>query len=190
MHWYGLKAPNKVISFNSGTQHVTQIEQGLYLDELEIGNVDETLIGVLKKGQLFILAFANKLILFSEGGEKIESIEAHHDLPVPILKVGYDQNKICLRSEKDYYFDLDALSFQAIENPIAPKWSDSAVMPKHLKDKLFENFQGHISLQKLILDLHSGKVLGALSVYFLDLVGIACLILTTSGLWLYFKRNG
>jgi len=40
-----------------------------------------------------------------------------------------------------------------------------------------------------LLDLHSGRVLGASGIYLMDLAAVAMLLLAASGAWLWFQRR-
>jgi len=63
-------------------------------------------------------------------------------------------------------------------------------LPKPLQKKLKEQSSGpSISLETLILDLHSGRFFGQFGVLFIDLIGLLVCILSITGLIAWMKRR-
>ena len=66
----------------------------------------------------------------------------------------------------------------------------AAPLPKTLQQKLREQSAGpSISLETLILDLHSGRFFGQFGVLFIDLIGLLVCILSITGLIAWMKRR-
>jgi uncharacterized iron-regulated membrane protein len=55
---------------------------------------------------------------------------------------------------------------------------------------LLESFRGRgLTLERLILDLHSGRIFGAYGIYVMDAAAIVLLWLSGSGLWVWWRRQ-
>ena len=69
-------------------------------------------------------------------------------------------------------------------------WSGSDKLPGNLERTLIRKYRGKgLSLEKLLLDLHSGRIFGGAGVYLIDLSAIIFIILAVSGWWLWLKRR-
>ncbi|MCB0333679.1 MAG: PepSY domain-containing protein, partial [Bdellovibrionales bacterium] len=60
--------------------------------------------------------------------------------------------------------------------------------PAALLSRILQDWRGQgIHLERILLDLHTGRIFGSLGSYLLDLVGIATLILLYSGISLWWR---
>ena len=63
-------------------------------------------------------------------------------------------------------------------------------LPKRLQKDLAEQLSGpSISLETVILDLHSGRFFGQFGVLFVDLIGLLVCILSITGLMAWLKHR-
>jgi hypothetical protein len=61
-------------------------------------------------------------------------------------------------------------------------------MPKDLHDKLMILYRGKgLPLERVILDIHSGRILGQAGVLLIDFMAILFLLLAMSGVWMWVK---
>ena len=55
--------------------------------------------------------------------------------------------------------------------------------PSSITENIMQNFQGDgVSLYKIILDIHSGRIMGSLGSYIMDLAAISLIFLCITGL--------
>ena len=90
--------------------------------------------------------------------------------------------------------DADLLNWQQTEESItAPLWSSSEPTPDKLQQSITHKYRGEgLSLERVLLDLHSGRIFGTIGVLVYDLLALALGFLSISGLilWLRSRRNG
>ena len=61
-------------------------------------------------------------------------------------------------------------------------WAKKSALPETLRASIAQHYQGEgITLERLLLDVHSGRIAGRLGVYVMDAVAIAMLLLVISG---------
>ena len=70
------------------------------------------------------------------------------------------------------------------------QWMAPVTPPSILFSALAAEYRGAgLSVERLLLDLHSGRIGGALGVWIVDATGILVLILAASGLWIWTMRD-
>lgn len=79
---------------------------------------------------------------------------------------------------------------KAHDVPAQTGWGQSVVVPAALRTELIRQYRGRgLSVERLLLDLHAGRLLGAFGVWLVDLTAVVCLGLAVSGLWLWSRRR-
>ena len=126
----------------------------------------------------------------------------------PLVRVGSNQPNTQQNnqdSEKLYSFDLESAQWAIVtSNVVAASelineltdratplyaWPVLASVPLELKNSLLKNYQGtDIRWERVLLDLHSGRLLGTIGNLAMDVVAILILILAGSGLRLWWAR--
>ena len=91
--------------------------------------------------------------------------------------------------QQTYEIDVDSLAV-AEHAPTNSGWSIPEAVPEALAEKLLnsEELPG-ISVETLVLDLHSGRFFGFAGVLFVDLIGILMCVLAVTGLWAWISRR-
>jgi len=63
-------------------------------------------------------------------------------------------------------------------------------LPPELEEKLMQAYRGSgLSLERVILDLHSGRIVGQWGVYVVDGAALLFLALVITGLWMWMKQR-
>jgi len=60
-------------------------------------------------------------------------------------------------------------------------------LPAEVEHRSADILAPSISLQRIFLDIHSGRIFGRYAFLLVDLVSLVLLILGVSGFWLYWK---
>ena len=68
-------------------------------------------------------------------------------------------------------------------------WAEPVTLPPGLRDRLVETYRGKgLPLERVLLDVHSGRILGAWGVYLVDAAAVLFLGLVLTGLWMWSRR--
>ncbi len=181
-------------AFQLGRHWLSRAANGhIYFDALDVAPCSGQLVGAVAVGELLYAGCAEELLLISARGELVESINASIGLPVPLQAVGLIENQIVLQAGGIWWLaDLDLMDFSH-HAPAA-----GAVIRQLVPDRLPDALRAKIpvpdqwlSWERLLLDVHSGRVFGRVGVLWVDGVGVLLASLALSGIamwWLHRRR--
>jgi len=194
-HWlrafYG-ERPAPASGFAVGAHWITgSVEGAVRLDERRIGVCDGELVGAVTAGDLLVLACSGEVMLLTADGALVESMSAARGLPVPLARVGLAGQDVLLLTGAGWRrLDTDTMTLSA---PLLTGEQVAAVGPVALPDRLRERLaasEDWLSWERLLLDLHSGRLFGRSGVLLVDLGGMLLVVLAFSGvaIW-WFHRH-
>lgn len=186
LDWYGIKPPDNLKSYATAHHWLTQINQQIYFDQSTLLENEENLLGVIETDEFVIAAFNNSLYLLSLQGELIEQSTLNS-----IEKIGLDkQQRIIIKSSQGNIYSDDALLSWQPHNNEQVIWSKSSQTPDAITEIVKNNFRSSIlPLERVLLDLHSGRLFGYIGVIIVDISGIFLIILALSGCAIWVKHK-
>ena len=192
LRWYGIHSPAPPLSFPVGDTWFSQIGKQIFMNSSRLQNTDSSLVGVVHPGDFMVIAFHSQLTLITPGGEIIEHLKVEAGIPKEIQKVGIDKRKrlVVRTPREDFWADDEMLNWHSFKaNDVT--WSNSAPLPSQLEDTLMAIYQGEgLPLERVILDIHSGRILGSWGVYFFDAIAIIIIVLAFTGAYIFFFPSG
>lgn len=197
--WYGFEV-SAAEGFEVGGKWFYQDgNKALLVDGDSVAPCAAPLSAVAQTADSVLALCADGLNLLSSDGQFFEQFSAIDGLPANTQAVTVLDNRIYLTINSTttdsvtMEFNADSLGLTAAH--IAPqtlKDMQQAAMPlpKLLQKKLKQQSSGpSISLETVILDLHSGRFFGQFGVLFIDLIGLLVCILSITGLVAWMKRR-
>ncbi len=191
LSWYNIRPPQNPVSFHHGQDWVTRIGDRLYFNDQELEQRSEVLWGIAVQQEMIVLALKDKLLLLSMDGRQIEKLDGYDGVPGGMTAIGVNEyDELVIRAAHgDYLVDLNALAWQDYDE-IAAQWSQPGVLPTELEQDLLYLYRGKgLSLERLLLDLHSGRLLGNAGVYIVDVAALLFIFLALSGSWMWWRRR-
>lgn len=191
LNHYGIHAPEKITSYNKGSVWVSQWHKRLYLNEQDLGESSSQLVGVAVYEDIIIIAMNNYLLLYTTEGELIEKLGSIDKVPAAISKIGItDNNELAVMAASGTYTTDKDFSIWLNNSQAVTVWNDTQPLPADLKQRLVTKYLGKgLTIERLILDLHSGRLLNLTGVYFMDFVALLLVFLAGSGLWIWTIRQ-
>ena len=195
--WYGVNTPDQVEGVHTSNGWISQVGTGLYWENKRVAQCNEhAFVGAFWLSSQFILSCKNELIVLDAEGEIEETFSVLYGLPVPVTGLSKNaSDDILIRVDSDgngsqlYLFDLDGAQWILQKSQPSLFWSSLVSVPGDLKKILVNSYSGSdISWERVLLDLHSGRLFGQIGVWVMDIVAIAMLVLALSGLWLWRMR--
>ena len=187
---YGIKAPETIHSFNAGNHWASQWQDRLYLNKIELGTYKDTLTGAVNYQNIIIIGLQNSLLLYTPEMEFIEKLANVDGVPAGIKAIGItDQQELAVRTENGVFTTDDSFSIWNKDKNAITVWNDANPLPKELYQSILDIFRGKgLTLERIILDLHSGRILNINGVYFMDFVALLLIFLACTGLWIWTIR--
>ncbi len=187
--WYHIRPESHIKGFRAGKHWLTQIDSRLYFDRTELFRPIGRLYGVVSISDGFVVALSESLLILTSSGEIIERISAKDGVPVKLKAIGLSaqEDVVIGAAHGNYLVDIDALKWQE-DNEIFVNWSGSGEVPKDLYDALLILYRGKgLPAERIILDVHSGRILGQAGVLLVDFMAVLFLLLAMSGAWMWLK---
>lgn len=187
---YGSKSLTRQLYFRAGEDIVSQIGDQLLINNEQLWLNRQSILGATSNRKYITLAFSNELATFTHDGELLERITY---LPQPITaieKIGRDtEGRVALFSEGIVLVaDLDMISWDPVKKDTSITWSkpitasDVSKQPPET-DLLYPE----LTWERLLLDIHSGRILGSWGPYLMDIMALAMVFLVFTGLWRWWK---
>jgi hypothetical protein len=193
LDWYGIKAPQDMHSFAAGDRYITLMGEHLYLNRREIEGDYRQLAGAMLNNDMFVIAVSDSILLLTLRGERIDRLQRSDGIPAGIERIGTDRSgAVIVQTSLDYYQpDADFLHWtRRDKTPAGMHWATPGPLDPRLKSALRNHFRGEVlPLERVILDLHSGRFFGQLGPWIFDAAALLLILLSLSGTWIWLKRR-
>ena len=120
----------------------------------------------------------------NENGELIESLGPGALPGSPVRAIGSGAGGIVLRTPSGIFASADALSWRPAPQQ-SVSWSAPVELSLSERRAYEEALAPGISVQQLLLDLHSGRFAGRYGPLVVDLLALLLAILSLTGAWLF-----
>lgn len=190
LDWYGIHAPDEPRGVALGTRWVSELDGRIYFGGHELSNVRGRLKGVTIFGDTVVMAVENDIWLLTPDGTVVERLGVAQGAPAELRALGVDRaGRLVVEAVQGYYAADSTLSrWRRIAPPMA-SWSRPTAVPPELRTELVRLYRGRgLSVERLLADLHAGRILGTSGVWIVDLTALFCLGLAFTGLWLWAMR--
>ncbi len=189
---YGVELP-EVMTYPVGERYLTLVAGSrLYLNTREIAYCEGPLSAALAYGDGLVALCSDQLLLLTAKGDVVERLSTAYGLPEDISAMGLAGEQLWLKTaEQSFLADLHSLVFTPGAPPADTRWANAVATPPALQETLVRNFLGSdVHWERLLLDLHSGRLFGTFGVYLVDLSAIILLLLALSGAWVWLTKPG
>ena len=187
---YQIPSPEWQGSFRTGQFTATQWDQTIYLNRQPVATGE--LLGLVEVDEILLLAAGRELLLLTESAELIDRLPLPEQLPSP-WRLGLDQEQraIIAGGNRAWQSDFDYTDFEPRQKPTTEvAWSESYTpSATELSQAQTEIAGPGLSLERIILDLHSGRIVGLAGVIWMDLVAVLMITLTGTGVWIWWRRR-
>lgn len=192
---YGINAPADMRSFRLDDDWLSLAGSWLYFNQAAVAEVSGGL-GAVASGDWIVVAGRDELLLLSRQGELVERLAWQDAGTAGIESIGLagDDRIVVASAGALWLADEELLDWQRLDDTtVAVQWSMAAPTPAALQQHISRHYRGDgLNVERLLLDLHSGRAFGPLGVLVYDLLALATGFLALSGLVLWFRsrRNG
>ncbi len=187
MHWYGMHVANPTQGYRMGGSYFVWDENRWVLgDRLLSGNSGQP-VGAIEIGGRNYVATATALYAYQPDGRLINKIEGRSLPANPILALGRLGNNIAMQTPSAVFVSANGQVWIRAATPTGTILASLQELPAEVEHRSADILAPSISLQRIFLDIHSGRIFGRYAFLLVDLVSLVLLILGVSGFWLYWK---
>jgi hypothetical protein len=188
LNWYGLEPEGEIVSYAINGHTVSTWGKQLFFDNQPVASTTQTLRGAVWAEQLIVAAFDTEIFLLTHEGKLVERIPTSQSFS-SIQRLGLKYKRPVIETGDPLYYmadehilDWDVIIDEGIEWPVKITLNESQT------DELRHAFRGNgLNMERVILDLHSGRIFGRYGIYLMDAAAIALLWLSLSGLWVWWR---
>lgn len=191
LDWYGIHAPREMTSFTAGPATITAVGNRVYWNLAPIPQASTPLIGAVEFAGLVVIGSAGQLLLLTPEGELVERLDGTAGVPAGMQAIGLTPGgALAVHGAHGYYrTDENFLDWHETDS-LDARWARASTPSPGLRSALREQWRGTgLTLERVLLDIHSGRILGGWGVYLVDLAAVLFLLLALSGLWLWSRRR-
>jgi len=137
-----------------------------------------------------VIAFDSELLLLSNDGELVERIPTGTSFS-NTRRLGLKYLRPVIETSDPLYYMADEhiIDWDVITNEDIA-WSETVNLDPAQRQALLLEFRGKgLSMERVMLDLHSGRIFGSYGIYVMDAAALALLWLSLSGLWVWWSRR-
>ncbi len=188
---YQIKPANDPVGFVLNDKWAVQIGERIYFNGKQIANEAVNLKGLIAINDMYVVAYDDRLTLLTPEADIIENLSGATGVPDGMQKIGYnDRGNVIIKAAHGYYqVNLDELDWNEFDY-LNANWSEPASIPESIKDELLKTYRGSgLTLERVLQDFHSGRIIGQWGVYVVDFMAILFLILAFTGIWMWWKKK-
>ena len=188
---FGLEVPTPSASFADGGHRATLLGERLFLDGRDTGQREAALSGIAALGPLVLVAGRQSVYLFTDGGEFVEAIDLGARLTGPIERVGRTGARAVLQTASEsLQSDAEVARFEPWDSDSTAHWSVATPPDAAELAVLNSAWRGRgVTVERVLLDLHSGRIFSAVGTLLMDIVAVLLILLSVSGIILSRVRN-
>jgi len=186
---YGVSERPPAISFATAAGWVTGMGDTIYLDARPVAEHPSALVGAVQVDDSLAVALEDALLLLTTAGETIEKLAAGQGIPAGLRGAGVAaQGGLALRTgERALRLDRDTLEQVPVSRERV-RWAAPASPPEPLMQRIVARYDGsRLSYERALLDLHSGRLLGAAGRLLFDAAGALLVVLAATGAWMWLR---
>jgi hypothetical protein len=184
---YGINSPNDVRFYQDNRLILTN--NLIWLDNKLLLEISSRFVAMGKFQQMWLVATDQYLFLFNDAGELLDKISIATGLPATIVAMSVEDNTVIIDTNKGYYqADSDFLTWQAVATFKEPRWLLQSKASDTKTMQAIELYRSQfLTWERIIVDAHSGRILGSVGVVIMDIAAIVLILLSLSGLYIWIR---
>lgn len=193
LDWYGIQPPKTAIHYGTANNSVTLMDRQLFLNTRPLNEEVASLTGFILQNDMIIVSQRDSILLLTNDGRLIERLGKNEGVPSNIERLGTTtEDRLLVGTPGGIYsVDADYLKWSAWQGDTDTiTWSIPSPLAEDELLRLQRLFRGKIlPWERVILDLHSGRIFGPWGPWLMDTAAILLLFLAGSGIFIWWKRQ-
>jgi len=187
LNYYGINPPKDIRFYHSGKLRLT--DNLVWLEERLLLESETPVVSLAKFQQYWIVLTSSQLSMYNIEGELLDQLDSNSGLPSDISGLSISKNSILLKSSMGtYQSDKNLIAWTQVQMIKEPEW----FLPEHasqqqINEATLQFKSQFLNWERIILDAHSGRILGDFGVLLMDLVALILILLSVSGLYIWVR---
>jgi hypothetical protein len=186
MRWYGIHAADPTQGYLLGKSYFSWEDGKWVLDDKLLTSSAGQPVGAVEVRGVNYIATATTLYLYQSDGQLLDKVEKQSLPAHPILALGKMGSNVMLQTPSAVFASVDGQNWEK-SSATGVTLSSLQDLPADVKRRTAEILAPGISLQRILLDVHSGRIFGRYAVWVMDVASLVLLGLGLSGFWLYWR---
>lgn len=195
MRWYGIQAANPEMGYVMGDRYFSWEGEKWALGDKPLAGDAEHPVGAVAVNGMHFVATSSALYLFQADGQLVDKLEKQALPAYPVSALGWVDDRVVLQTPSGMMTSSDGLTWNGLaRNGLNGKKTNTAItwaalqpLPDDVKRQMTVLLAPGLSLERILLDAHSGRIFGRYGPWVIDAAAIALLLLGISGVWIYVR---
>jgi hypothetical protein len=185
---YGISPLAPQLGFPVSGHWIVQAGDQLFLDTRPVTELRGRLIGAAALPSVILAAARDSAVLMTPEGDLVESLGSE-SLPGPVLAVASSGRYLLIRTADGVYAsDGQLLGFARHAGAWPGEAGEAQPLPPQIARGIVSAGAGiKLSRERVLTDLHSGRLLGRYGPWVMDLASVGFIFLALTGLWLWWR---
>ncbi len=194
LKYYGMEPAGEPSVFLAGDRLLATWDGQILLDGLVVDFAPESgeLVGAgTVDGGRHVYVFPDLVLAVEANGQIFDRLDAASLPPSPIRRAGSREDRLILETDDGARFVLvDWLEAKPAPGAEPAWFTPAGSISGDQRERLAEAFRAEgLALSRILLDVHSGRILGPVGVLLYDLAAVSLVILGITGTMLWFRRR-
>jgi uncharacterized iron-regulated membrane protein len=186
--WYGLRPDVPDLAYPVGTGFFAASEAIWVMDGKLLGRDLGVPIGAVEINGARYVASGDTLFVYLPDGTPVEKMQDGALPAKGLMALGTSGDQLVVKTKSGVFGSADGVNWQSI-NGAAVAWAAGRAMPAAQRDAWTPLFAPTLTLERVLLDLHSGRLFGRFGPWAFDAVALILLVLVLSGVWIYLRGD-
>ncbi|HEY6864127.1 MAG TPA: PepSY domain-containing protein [Burkholderiales bacterium] len=187
-HWYGIALEPPRAAFRAGSHELVAANGRWMLDARPAGDERPQPLGFVELGDMLVVACAGSLYVLRADGRLVDRLEGRALPAVPIESVGTEGGELLLRTRSGTFASADVMSWQSARHADV-SWSAPVALSDDERERYGAQLAPGIPMQRLLLDVHSGRIAGRYGPLAVDAIALVLVALAASGAWMFASHR-
>ncbi|MGA7181512.1 MAG: hypothetical protein WBX11_18285 [Thiobacillaceae bacterium] len=185
---YGLHAVVPDRGFRSTTHWLVGTDARTVIDGRPLAAALPQPLGLVAANDLLFAANASGITIIDPLGQLVDTLQLS-DLPLTnIHRIGQGDGVVVIADMQDHRFaSRDGLNWMAYGGSVI--WAMSEALPTAIAEPAAPYFRPQLPLERILLDAHSGRIIGPYGPVLVDAVGVVFILIALSGFWIYLRHR-
>lgn len=184
---YGIQIEAPLQGYFAEPFWISLCEGQLYVDARPVAMLEQ-LRGIAILDGMIFAGGADALVVLDGQGHKIDQLD-RASLPGAINVISVHDGHLMIEVDGQWYAS-DSSLLRWTESTALPQRTSIRQLPEEISTAVARDARGRqLNWERVLLDLHSGRLLGALGPWIVDLFASLMALLAITGFWLWLRSR-